>query len=152
MDAWLIWLIVAVVLGVVEIVTLTAVLGVFGAAALATAASAAVGLPAPVQLIVFAAASAGGVIFVRPMLHKFMHGPQVAQFGVDALVGKPAQVLEQVSGQGGRVRIGGEEWTARVAYDEKLVIPAGAVVDVMEITGSTALVYPREEPWKYPSP
>ena len=31
-----------------------------------------------------------------------------------------------------RVRIGGEEWTAR-AYDETLVIPAGTTVDVIEI-------------------
>ena len=68
----------------------------------------------------------------------------------DALVGKPAYVLAEVTDQGGRVRIGGEEWTARVAYDDTLVIPAGAVVDVMEISGSTALVYPREGSWKSP--
>src|SRR5262249_22167397 len=41
--------------------------------------------------------------------------------------------------------IDGEEWTAR-AYDPDVVIPAGATVDVMQITGSTAIVYPRERP------
>ena len=38
---------------------------------------------------------------------------------------------------------GDEKWSAR-AYDETLVIPAGATVDVIEIEGATALVYPRE--------
>jgi membrane protein implicated in regulation of membrane protease activity len=46
-------------------------------------------------------------------------------------------------GREGRVRIGGEEWSAR-SYDETLVIPPGATVDVLEISGSTALVHPRE--------
>jgi len=43
----------------------------------------------------------------------------------------------------GRVRIGGEEWSSR-AYDESLVIPVGTKVDVMQIDGAIALVYPRE--------
>ena len=33
---------------------------------------------------------------------------------------------------------------ARDAYDESLVIPVGTKVDVMQIEGATALVYPRE--------
>jgi membrane protein implicated in regulation of membrane protease activity len=72
-----------------------------------------------------------------------MRKPQLERFGVDALIGQPAYVIDEVTGLSGRVRIGGEEWTAR-AYDETLVIPAGTTVDVMQISGSTALVYPRE--------
>jgi membrane protein implicated in regulation of membrane protease activity len=75
-----------------------------------------------------------------------MRRPQLERFGVQALVGKPAYVVSEVSGLDGRVRIGGvggEEWTAR-PYDQTLVIPAGAIVDVLEISGSTAFVYPRE--------
>jgi membrane protein implicated in regulation of membrane protease activity len=52
-------------------------------------------------------------------------------------------VLEEVTGHTGRVRIGGEVWSAR-SYDESLVIPVGRIVDVMQIDGATALVYPRE--------
>jgi membrane protein implicated in regulation of membrane protease activity len=62
---------------------------------------------------------------------------------VEALIGKSAYVVQEVTGRDGRVRIGGEEWTAR-AYDETVVIPAGAIVDVMQIDGATAVVYPRE--------
>ena len=54
-----------------------------------------------------------------------------------------AQVLELVDAQHGRVRIGGEVWSAR-AYVPEQVIPVGAVVDVFEIRGATALVHAEE--------
>jgi membrane protein implicated in regulation of membrane protease activity len=134
MDEWVIWVILAIVLGVAEIFTLTASLGLLGVAALLTAATAAIGLPVPLQLLFFALTSTAGLLVKQPQLQRF---------GVEALVGKPAYVVSEVTGRGGRVRIGGEEWSAR-AYDETLVIPAGATVDVIEIEGATALVYPRE--------
>ena len=143
MDPWLIWLIVAAVLAVAEIFTLTAALGLLSAAALVTAGSAAAGLPLPLQFFVFTIVSTVTVLFVRPVALRHVIRPQVERFGVDALVGKAAYVVSEVTGLGGRVRIGGEEWTAR-AYDETLVIPPGKTVDVMEISGATAIVYPRD--------
>jgi membrane protein implicated in regulation of membrane protease activity len=41
---------------------------------------------------------------------------------------------------GGRVKIGGEVWSAR-AYDESQVIEAGSTVEVLKFEGATALVY-----------
>ncbi|MFF4321218.1 NfeD family protein [Streptomyces sp. NPDC001568] len=143
MDPWLIWLIAAAVLGAAEIATLTAALGLLGGAALVTAVSAGLGLPLPWQFLVFAVASTVGVVFVRPAALRRLSSSPDERFGVDALVGAGALVTSEVSALGGRVRIGGEEWTAR-AYDETLVIPPGATVDVIEIKGTTALVYPRE--------
>ena len=143
MDDWLVWLIIAAVLGIAEIFTFTAALGILGGAALITAGAAAIGLPVPLQLLVFALASVAGVLLVMPVARRHMLRPQLERFGVDALVGKSAQVLQEISGQHGRVRIDGEEWTAR-AYDPTVVIPEGATVDVMQISGSTAIVYPRE--------
>ncbi|MEU9106183.1 NfeD family protein [Streptomyces xanthophaeus] len=143
MDPWLIWLIVALLLGAAEIVTLTAALGLLGGAALVTAGFAAVGLPLPWQFVVFAVVATAGVLFVRPIALRRLSPPPEGRFGVDALVGGAAYVTSEVTGLGGRVRIGGEEWTAR-AYDETLVIPPGTTVDVIEIKGTTALVYPRE--------
>jgi membrane protein implicated in regulation of membrane protease activity len=69
--------------------------------------------------------------------------PPLLRTGTAALVGRTAIVLEEVSAQGGRVRIGADVWTSR-PYDETLVIPAGTSVDVLQIEGATALVYPRE--------
>ncbi|MGW0821115.1 NfeD family protein [Streptomyces sp. NPDC002845] len=143
MDLWLIWLIIAAVLAVAEIFTLTAALGMLSAAALVTAGSAAVGLPLPFQFLVFTVVATVTVVFVRPIALRHVLQPQRARFGVDALVGRPAYVVTEVSGLDGRVRIDGEEWTAR-AYDETLVIPPGKTVDVIEISGATAIVYPRD--------
>ncbi|MGH3753217.1 MAG: NfeD family protein [Pseudonocardiaceae bacterium] len=143
MDAWVIWLITAVVLGVAEIVTLSAALGLLGSAALITSGAAAIGLPAPLQLVVFAIASAAGIVVVRPIAARHMRQPQLQYFGVDALAGQTAYVVQEVTGQDGTVRIGGEEWTART-FDQSLVIPAGATVDVIRIDGATAVVYPRD--------
>jgi membrane protein implicated in regulation of membrane protease activity len=143
MTIWLIWLVVAVVLGVAEAFSLTASLGVLGAAALVTAGFAALGLPLVGQFVVFAVAATLGVVLVRPIALRHLQQPQLARFGVDALVGKRAYVVREVSDRDGLVRIDGEEWTAR-PFDESLVIPVGAAVDVMRISGTTAFVYPRE--------
>jgi membrane protein implicated in regulation of membrane protease activity len=140
---WLIWLVAAVVLGTAEVFTLTAALGVLGAAALVPAALAALGLPLPLQLLAFALASVFGVVLVRPIALGHMRRPQLERFGVDALVGKRAFVLREVTDRDGLVRIGGEDWTAR-SFDDFTVIPAGAAVNVMRISGTTAYVYPLE--------
>ena len=144
MSLWLIWLIFAVVLGVAEVFTLTAALGMLGGAALVT-----VGCrrhrtcPCPCSCWCSPSPPRSGSCSSAPSRCGTCSSPSSQRFGVDALVGKAAYVVAEVTGSDGRVRIGGEEWTAR-AYDETLVIPAGAAVDVMEINGTTALVYPRE--------
>lgn len=143
MVMWLVWLVVAVVLGVAEIFTLTAALGVLGAAALVPAALAAVGLPLPIQLVAFAVAATAGVVLVRPVALRHMHTPQLERFGVEALVGKRAFVVREVSDRDGLVRIDGEDWTART-FDDDTVIPEGAPVSVMRISGTIAYVYPLE--------
>ena len=140
-----VWIILAAVLGVAEIFTLTAALGLLAVAALAAAGVAALGFGPFAQFAVFAAVSVAGLVVIRPLVKRQLrprYGPQ-HRFGVAALVGRQARVVQEVTGQAGRVRISGEEWSAR-AYDETLVIPAGATVDVIEIEGATALVYPRE--------
>jgi membrane protein implicated in regulation of membrane protease activity len=140
----IVWIIVAAVLGVAEIFTLTAALGLLAVGALAAAGAASLGLGPFAQFATFAVVSITGLVLVRPLVRRHLH-PQPGQhrFGVKALVGRQAHVVQEVTGRTGRVRIGGEEWSAR-AYDETLVIPPGAAVDVIEIEGATALVYPRE--------
>jgi membrane protein implicated in regulation of membrane protease activity len=143
MELWLIWLVIAVALGAAEAFTTTAALGVLGGAALIPALLAAVGTPLPIQLVTFAVAAAAGLVLVRPIALRHMRLPQVERFGIDALVGKRAFVVQEVTDRDGLVRIDGEEWTAR-SFDESTVIPVGVAVDVMRISGTTAFVYPRE--------
>jgi len=143
MTAWIVWLIVAAVLGVAELMTTTFALGIIAVAAIVAAGASAVGLALPFQVLAFVVASGAGLGFVLPIARRHIKQPPLLKTGPAALVGRPAQVLEEVTGQGGRVRIGGEVWSAR-SYDDDLVIPPGRTVDVMQIEGATALVYPRE--------
>jgi membrane protein implicated in regulation of membrane protease activity len=143
MVAWIVWLIVAAVLGVAELATTTFALGIIAVGALVAAAVGATGLGLPFQLLAFVVASGAGLGFVLPIARRHLKQPPLLRTGPAALIGRSAQVLEEVTMYGGRVRIGGEVWSAR-SYDETLVIPAGSAVDVMQIEGATALVYPRE--------
>jgi membrane protein implicated in regulation of membrane protease activity len=143
MHSWVIWLIIAAVLGTVEIATTTLAFGLVGGAALIAAGAGFLGGNGAVQFGAFIVASAAGLGVARPFALRHIRQPPVLRTGTAALVGRPAIVLEEVGPHSGRVRIGGEEWSAR-SYDETQVIPAGATVDVMHIEGATALVYPRE--------
>jgi len=144
MDVWLVWLVLAAALGAAELFTLSAALGLLGGAAAITAAAAALGLPVPVQLLMFAAGAGAGIWLVRPVVLRHLHAPATERFGVDALVGRTAHVVRDVSEQSGTVRIDGEEWSARPCDPYAPVIPAGTTVSVMSIRGATALVYPQD--------
>lgn len=144
MEAWIAWLLLAALLGIAELLTLTLALGLLAVAALAAGLTGALGLPLGVQAAVFAAASAAGLVVVRPIAHRHIRQPPALRSGTAALVGREALTLTEVSRTGGRARIGGEEWTAR-PYDPDLVIPAGTPADVLAIEGATALLYPLRD-------
>lgn len=146
MSAWIVWLVIAAALGIAEVTTLTLALGLLAVGALAGALIAALGLPPVVQLIVFGVTSAAGLAVIRPLAVRHIRQPPLLRSGTAALVGREALALTEVTRHSGRVRIGGEEWTAR-PYDPGVVIPQGADVDVLAIEGVTALVHPREDSW-----
>jgi membrane protein implicated in regulation of membrane protease activity len=143
MALWIIWLILAAVLGVAELVTVTLTLGLLAVAAGAAAVVGAFGIPVPFQILTFVVAAGAGLGLARPIAVRHLKQPPPLRTGTAALVGRRALVLREVNGHDGRVRIGGEEWSAR-SYDETLVIAPGTTVDVIQIEGASALVYPRE--------
>jgi membrane protein implicated in regulation of membrane protease activity len=140
---WVIWLIIAAVLGFVEIMTTTLAFGLVAVGALVAAVTGALGGDAALQFGAFVLASGLGLGVARPIALRHVRQPPMLRSGTAALVGRSAYVVEEVNAQSGKVRIGGELWSAR-PYDETLVIPPGKTVDVMQIEGVTALVYPRE--------
>jgi membrane protein implicated in regulation of membrane protease activity len=146
MELWVVWLVLAVVLGAAELLTLSAALGLLGGAAAVAALAAALGAPALLQVLVFGLGAGAGVWLVRPVVLRHRQAPPVQRFGVDALVGRTAHVVRDVSVHAGTVRIDGEEWSARPCEpaDPAFVIPAGTAVCVMAIRGATALVAPQE--------
>jgi membrane protein implicated in regulation of membrane protease activity len=146
MQSWLLWLSIAAVLGIAELMTATLDLLLLAIAALAAAGIAGVGLGVGLQLVAFAATAAAMITLVRPVARRHLTSHPQLRTGVAALIGREALVLSPVGREPGRVRIGGEEWSAR-SYDPDLLIPAGTRVDVFAIEGATALVHPREDPW-----
>jgi membrane protein implicated in regulation of membrane protease activity len=146
MQSWLLWLTIAAVLGITELMTATLDLLLLAVAALAAAGVAATGLGVGLQLLAFGVAAGAMITLVRPVARRHLTSHPQLRTGVAALIGREAVVLSAVGREPGRVRIGGEEWSAR-SYDPDLLIPAGTTVDVFAIEGATALVHPREDPW-----
>jgi membrane protein implicated in regulation of membrane protease activity len=146
MQSWHLWLMVAGLLGVAELMTATLDLLLLAVAAVAAGGVAALGLGIGLQLVAFGVTAAAMITLVRPVARRHLTSHPQLRTGVAALVGREAVVLVQCGREPGRVKIGGEEWSAR-SYDPDLLIPAGTTVDVFAIEGATALVHPREDPW-----
>jgi membrane protein implicated in regulation of membrane protease activity len=141
MPAWVIWAIAAVALAVGEIATPGLFfLGPVALAAVAAGVVALLGAGAAVQLVVFIVGALASLATIRPIARRHLQMPSRLRTGTAALVGARALVLERIDRHGGRVRIGGEVWSAR-AFDETQVIEPGTSVEVVKIEGATALVY-----------
>jgi membrane protein implicated in regulation of membrane protease activity len=139
--AWVAWVIAALLLAVGEIFTPGLFfLGPVALGAVVGALIAVAGGAVWLQVIVFAGASLASLAFLRPLARAHLRMPPALRTGTAALQGARATVLQRVDHSGGRVRIGGEEWSAR-AYMPDQVIEPGTQVEVVEIQGATALVY-----------
>jgi membrane protein implicated in regulation of membrane protease activity len=140
MPAWVIWAVVAVALAVGELLTPGLFfLGPVAVAALASAVVAAVGAGAAIQLIVFIAGALASLAVLRPIARAHLQMPALVRTGAAALEGGRGVVLQRVDANGGRVRIRGEEWSARSYLDDQVIEP-GVRVEVIKIEGATALV------------
>jgi membrane protein implicated in regulation of membrane protease activity len=135
-----VWIVVAVALAIGELLTPGLFfLGPLALAAGAAALAAGLGAGAIGSTIVFIVAGLASLAFLRPIARRHVRLPALSRTGVDALVGRKALVTRTVDAHGGRVRIGGEEWSARVYLDGD-VFEEGSTVDVVKIEGATALV------------
>ncbi len=140
--AWQAWLGLGITLGVLEMFSLDLILLMLAVGAGVGMVAALAGLPLVFQALAAVAASAAMLLVVRPSMARRLHrGPELA-VGHSKLVGQQGVVLEPVSQQHpGRIKLAGEVWTAR-PYDDTLTIDQGETVDVLQITGATALVHP----------
>jgi membrane protein implicated in regulation of membrane protease activity len=137
---WLVWVLVAIGLGVGEVLTPGLFfLGPVALAAVAAAVVSVLGAGSSFSLLVFIIGSLASLAILRPIARRHVRLPALSRTGTDALVGRKAVVTRRVDAHGGRVRIGGEEWSAR-AYLDGQVLEEGSSVDVIQIEGATALV------------
>ncbi|MDR2453343.1 MAG: NfeD family protein [Bifidobacteriaceae bacterium] len=141
---WLWWVVGALVLGVVELVTVDFVFLMLAVGAIAAAGAAWVGVVWWGTIIVFAVVSVVMLAAVRPlMLNRLkLRGEAKPVSGAAALVGREAQAITAIDEHGGRAKIGGDVWTARLA-GEGAVAP-GADLTVTAIDGATAVVAPAD--------
>jgi membrane protein implicated in regulation of membrane protease activity len=141
MTGLVLWLIAAVLLAIGELLTSGLFfLGPVALAAVAAAVVAGVGGGAVLQLLVFIGVSLASLAVLRPIARRHIHMPALTRTGTAALVGSKAVVLQRVDADGGRIRLGGEEWSARAFFEEQVLEP-GARVEVAQIQGATALVF-----------
>ncbi len=133
------WLAAAGVLGIPLVITAMPEIGMFAIGALAASVAAAVGVGPVLQVVICGVVSVALVAVVRTVAIRHSNTRPELRTGIDALKGRQALVLERVDGRTGRVKLGGEIWSAR-SYDAGLVFEAGQEVDVVEIEGATAVV------------
>lgn len=138
--AWMWWLAAALVLGVVELLVVEFVFVMFAGGALAAMVAALLGAPAWGQVLAFAVVSALLLAVVLPIAREWLHrsSPETAT-NAQALLGRPARVVLEVSETGGRVKLLGEVWTARSAHQNEVFAVDEDVV-VTEINGAIAMV------------
>ncbi len=137
---WLLWALLAVALAVGELLTPGLFfLGPVALAATAAAFASALGAGAVATLLVFIGSSLASLGVLRPIARRHLRLPALSRTGTDALVGRKALVTQRVDLHGGRVRIGGDEWSARAYLDDQVLVE-GQTVDIIQIEGATALV------------
>ena len=139
-NGWLAWVGLALVLGAVEAASVDFVFSMLAGGALAGAVAAAFGAPLPVQVIAAVAVAAALLALVRPLAKRYFMVPEGhGGIGAGGQVGRSALVLETVTEHDGRVKLGGETWSARTRPGADLCLP-GQEVRVDTIEGATAIV------------
>lgn len=113
------------------------------AGALSTSLVALAGVPLAAEIAVFAVSSGLFWFFLRPTLRRRLDAPKVLDETPRALVGRSAQVVEDIGQGSGQVLLDGSLWSAR-SLDPAEEIPAGGQVTVYDIDGPVAVV------WKEP--
>ncbi|WP_206214023.1 NfeD family protein [Corynebacterium qintianiae] len=139
----LVWFIAAAVLAGLELAAGEFTFLMIAAGALTAAGVSLASIPLWAEVAVFVASSAAFWLFLRPYLHRQFLKPRAYDETPRALVGARAEVLEDITPEGGQVRLDGSIWSAR-SLDPAESIPAGQHVTVSDIDGPVAVV------WKEP--
>jgi membrane protein implicated in regulation of membrane protease activity len=144
-NAWAIWLSLAFLLAVAEILSLDLVLIMLAVGALAGAGVAAV---APgvwwLQVVVALAVSLGTLLLLRPTLMVKVRNMPGYRSSASKMVGSTGVAVSEISRSGGEIKVDGQSWSAR-PYSSDLVIEQGTEIEVYEIDGAIAVVYPKHD-------
>lgn len=140
------WLITAVALAVLELISTDLILLMLAGGAVVGMVVALTGGPFVLQMLLSLLVAVSLLALVRPNMIKRLHAGPDLKIGPEALIGKRGFVLETVEHTlPGRVKIGGEVWSAK-PFDEDDRIEAGDPVDIVAIRGGIALVVRVQNP------
>jgi len=144
-NAWALWLSLAFLLAVAEVLSLDLVLIMLAVGAVAGAGVAVV---APglwwLQIVVALAVSFGMLALLRPTLMAKVRNMPGYRSSTAKMVGSTGVAMSEITRNGGEIKVDGQSWTAR-PYSADLVIETGTEIEVYEIDGAIAVVYPRHE-------
>lgn len=135
-----IWLIVMVLLLGVEAASVVLVSIWFAGGALVALLVAALGAPVWLQIIVFLLVALVLLVFTRPIAMKYFNTNRI-KTNVESLIGKQAIVVSEIDNLRGigQATVGHQQWSAK-STDDTVVIPEGAVVEIVDIKGVKLIV------------
>lgn len=134
------WMVILILCIVIEVLTLGLTTIWFAAGALVAIFAALLYAPIFAQVILFLLVSLTLLFFTRPIAVKYFNRDRV-KTNVESMVGRQAIVTGEIDNvqATGQVTVSGQEWSAR-SWDDKVRIPAGAVVVVVAISGVKLIV------------
>jgi len=138
MPDWGWWLLGALLLLGVEALTLDLIFASLALGAVAGALVALVGGNLLAQVLVAVVVALLSLFLLRPFAMRFLK-VEGGHTNIDALIGIDAVVLERVDARTGRVKVGGEIWSAR-ARRPGTAFSTGTDVVVTAVEGATAVV------------
>ncbi len=140
---WAIWLSLAFLLAVAEVLSLDLILIMLAAGALAGAGMAVL---APdlwwLQILVATGVSVGTLALLRPTLLAKVRSMPGYRSSTSNLVGSSGRAVSMIDSSGGEIKIDGQSWSAR-PFSSDVVIEQGTEIEVYEIDGAIAVVYPK---------
>ena len=136
----MLWLIAAGLFAAGEVASLNLVFLMFAGGALGGMTLALLGVASFVQVIAFIVVSGVLLALVRPIATKQLtQGAPLQLDGVDTVIGRTARVTRPVDIEGGRIRLGADEWSARTQHSGE-TFAAGQTVRILQVDGATAVV------------
>ncbi|MEE1007800.1 MAG: NfeD family protein [Agathobacter sp.] len=144
------WLLLLILFICVELVTVGLTSIWFAAGAFTALIFAMIGLPFPVQVLVFIIVSVALLVVTRPIAAKYLNS-RVQKTNVDSLIGTKCYVTECVNNinQTGKAVVNGLDWTVR-ADDDREIINQGELVEIVRVCGVKLIVRKVKEDklWK----
>lgn len=142
MTYWQIFMILAVVAFVLEMFTPAMFFLSIAVAALLTAGIAVFYFDIRWLIVIWSLLSVLILLFIRPMMKKFMHEMPHGESFQSEYIGKIVKVTEEITANSGAIAVYGERWDARLANPDAEAIPAGA--DVKIVRNESIVLYVEE--------